>query len=76
MAKAITNTTAHKKTSKLNSFMNFIREAKAELKKVSWPGKRQIWYWTLIVIAFTLVVSLYLGLVDFVLAWIFSALLG
>ena len=76
MAKAITNTTANKKTSKLNSFTNFIREAKAELKKVSWPGKRQIWYWTLIVIAFTLVVSLYLGLVDFVLAWIFSALLG
>ena len=56
--------------------MNFIREAKAELKKVTWPTRRQIWYWTLIVIVFTLCVSLYLGLVDFLLAWLFSTLLG
>ena len=60
----------------MSSLMNFIREAKAELKKVTWPTRRQIWYWTLIVIVFTLVVSLYLGLVDFLLAWLFSALLG
>ncbi len=64
------------KNSKINSIMNFIREAKAELKKVTWPTKQQIWYWTLIVIIFTLCVSLYLGLVDFLLAWLFSALLG
>ncbi|MBQ9388793.1 MAG: preprotein translocase subunit SecE [Synergistaceae bacterium] len=60
----------------MSSLMNFIREAKAELKKVTWPTRRQIWYWTLIVIVFTLCVSLYLGLVDFLLAWLFSTLLG
>ena len=60
----------------MSSLMNFIREAKAELKKVTWPTRRQIWYWTLVVIVFTLCVSLYLGLVDFLLAWIFRALLG
>ena len=76
MAKAISNTTTNKKTGKFNLIMNFIREAKAELKKVTWPTRRQIWYWTLVVIAFTLIVSLYLGLVDFVLAWIFRTLLG
>ena len=70
MAKAI------EKPSKLSSLKNFIREAKAELKKVTWPTRRQIWYWTLVVIVFTLCVSLYLGLIDFVLAWLFSALLG
>ena len=67
--------TAEKPT-KMSSLMNFIREAKAELKKVTWPTRRQIWYWTLIVIVFTLCVSLYLGLVDFLLAWLFSTLLG
>ena len=51
--------------------MAFLREAKAELKKVTWPGKTQIWYSTLIVIAFTLVVSVYLGLLDAVLTWLF-----
>ena len=54
----------------------FIREAKAELKKVTWPTRRQIWYWTVIVIVFTLCVSLYLGLIDFILAWLFRMLLG
>ncbi len=63
-------------TTKFSSLMNFIREARAELKKVTWPGRKQIWYWTLVVIVFTLSVSLYLGLVDFLLAWLFSALLG
>ncbi len=64
------------KNSKVNFIKNFVREARAELKKVTWPTRKQIWYWTLIVIIFTLVVSLYLGVVDFLLAWLFSALLG
>ena len=49
----------------------FLREAKAELKKVTWPGKTQIWYSTLIVIAFTLMVSVYLGVLDAALTWLF-----
>ena len=52
--------------------MSFLREAKAELKKVTWPGKMQIWYSTLIVIAFTLCVSVYLGILDALLTWLFS----
>jgi preprotein translocase subunit SecE len=55
--------------------IGFLREAKAELKKVTWPGRTQIWYSTLIVIAFTLCVSLYLGVVDFFLTWFFSSIL-
>ena len=51
--------------------MAFLREAKAELKKVTWPGKTQIWYSTLIVIAFTLCVSVYLGILDAALTWLF-----
>ncbi|MBR6901827.1 MAG: preprotein translocase subunit SecE [Synergistaceae bacterium] len=67
---------ATEKPSRMSSLMSFVREAKAELKKVTWPTRRQIWYWTLVVIVFTLCVSLYLGLIDFLLAWLFSALLG
>ena len=73
MAKA--KTTAEKPT-KLTALKTFIREARAELKKVTWPTRRQIWYWTLVVIVFTLCVSLYLGLIDFILAWLFRTLLG
>ena len=53
--------------------IDFLREAKAELKKVTWPGKTQIWYSTLIVIAFTLMVSVYLGILDAALTWLFRA---
>ena len=27
--------------------IGFLREAKAELKKVTWPGRKQIWFSTL-----------------------------
>jgi len=52
---------------------SFLREAKAELKKVTWPGKQQIWHSTLIVIVFTLLVSIYLGVIDMVLTAVLSA---
>ncbi|MBQ7263426.1 MAG: preprotein translocase subunit SecE [Synergistaceae bacterium] len=56
--------------------LGFLRESKAELKKVTWPSKKQIWYWTLVVIIFTFCVSLYLGLIDLILTWIFTGILG
>jgi preprotein translocase subunit SecE len=56
--------------------LGFLREAKAELKKVTWPGKQQIWYSTLIVIAFTLCVSLYLGVLDLLLSLFFRFILS
>lgn len=56
--------------------LGFIRESKAELKKVTWPGKQQLWYSTLIVIVFTFVVSLYLGVIDLVLTGVFSGILS
>ena len=57
---------------KVKRLIGFIREAKAELKKVTWPGKQQIWRSTLIVIIFTLLVSIYLGVIDMVLTGILS----
>jgi preprotein translocase subunit SecE len=69
----------HSMTKEIERFVSglgFLREAKAELKKVTWPGKTQIWYSTLVVIVFTLCVSLYLGIVDALLTWGFSSILG
>ena len=58
---------------KVKRLIGFIREAKAELKKVTWPGKQQIWRSTLIVIIFTLLVSIYLGVIDMLLTGILSS---
>ncbi|MCL2767449.1 MAG: preprotein translocase subunit SecE [Synergistaceae bacterium] len=57
----------------MKRLFSFLREAKAELKKVTWPGKQQIWHSTLIVIVFTLLVSIYLGVIDMVLTAVLSA---
>ena len=57
----------------IKPFMSFMREARAELKKVTWPGKQQIWNSTFIVIVFTLLVSIYLGVIDMALTFVLSA---
>lgn len=60
----------------MQKFLGFLREARAELKKVTWPGKQQVWYSTLVVIFVTLLVAVYLGLVDMALTGIFSRVIG
>jgi preprotein translocase subunit SecE len=47
--------------------IDFLREARGELKKVAWPTRQQVWYSTLVVLFVTFAVSAYLGLVDAVL---------
>ena len=51
---------------------SFIREARAELKRVTWPSRQQVWYSTLVVIAVTFLVAAYLGIVDVILTAVFS----
>lgn len=59
----------------MEKVLDYIRESRAELRKVTWPTKQQVWYSTLVVIAVTLMVSVYLGLVDLVLTGIFSRII-
>ena len=52
--------------------MSFIREARAELKRVTWPSRQQVWYSTLVVIAVTFLVAAYLGIIDVLFTAVFS----
>jgi preprotein translocase subunit SecE len=54
----------------------FLEEARAELKKVTWPTRKQTLASTSVVLIVVIVVSMYLGLVDFALAKIIKVLLG
>jgi preprotein translocase subunit SecE len=60
----------------MEKVLGFIRESRAELRKVTWPTKKQVWYSTLVVVALTVVVGLYLGAVDAVLTAAFAFILG
>lgn len=55
----------------MDKVLDYIRDSKAELKKVTWPTKQQLWYSTIIVLVVTAIASAYLGLVDLILTGIF-----
>lgn len=56
----------------MEKILDYVRESKAELRKVTWPTKQQLWYSTVIVVVVTAIASVYLGLVDLVLTGVFS----
>ena len=56
----------------MNKIISFVKEARAELKKVSWPSKDQTIKYTGIVIGVSLATALFLGVLDL----LFSAGVG
>jgi len=52
----------------LENGIQFLREAKAELKKVTWPSKKQTIGSTVVVIILVVIISLFLGVVDLALS--------
>ncbi len=48
----------------LTRAVQFLREVKIELKKVTWPTRKQTMGSTLVVIVLVMIISLFLGLVD------------
>jgi len=54
----------------------FLREVKTELKKVTWPSRKQAATTTGVVLVLVAVVAVYLGIVDFILARLVRLVLG
>ncbi|MGD8542242.1 MAG: preprotein translocase subunit SecE, partial [Desulfobacteraceae bacterium] len=59
----------------LNRSIQFLREVKVELKKVTWPTRKQAIGSTVVVIVVVMIVSLFLGVVDMGLSSIVRAVL-
>ena len=59
----------------LRRAQEFVREVIAEFRKVTWPSRQELTNSTVVVIAVTVVVALFLGSVDIVLAKIVEAIL-
>ena len=71
MSKAPT-TTAQAAPKPDNRLVRYLKETRAELRKVSWPTRKQATNLTLIVLAVTVAMAIFLGAVDF----LFVQLLG
>lgn len=52
--------------------LQFLREVKVELKKVTWPSRKQALGSTLVVIILVIIISLFLGVVDISLSSLIS----
>ncbi len=59
----------------INSILQFIKEARQELKKVVWPSRKQTITSTSVVVIFVIVIAVFLGLVDLVVAKIVRSFL-
>jgi preprotein translocase subunit SecE len=54
----------------------FLGEVWSELKKVHWPSRKETYSATIVVVVVTMIVALYLGSVDFALAWLLRLMVG
>ena len=54
----------------------FFREAKSELKKVSWPDKKQLVHNTIVILVFILIATAILSVLDIGFAKAFQAVAG
>jgi len=57
---------------KKTGLVKFIKETKAELKKVSWPTKQQLFHNTMIIIFFIVIATILLSVLDFGFSWLFA----
>jgi preprotein translocase subunit SecE len=51
-----------------NVVVRYLKETRAELRKVSWPTRQQATNLTLIVLAVTVAMAIFLGTIDFIFA--------
>lgn len=50
----------------MNKLTTYIKESLEEMKKVSWPTKKETTNYTILVLVFSLAVALFLGLLDYI----------
>ncbi len=60
----------------IRKFINFVRESKAELQRVTWPTKEAIIGGTAAVILLSLILVIYMWIIDLSLSRLFSMLIS
>jgi preprotein translocase subunit SecE len=55
-------------------FFPFLKEVRAEMKKVTWPSKNEVYNTTLVVIIATFFFGFYLYFMDIIFSWIITGI--
>ncbi|MDP2944261.1 MAG: preprotein translocase subunit SecE [bacterium] len=59
----------------MSKITTYLKESVAELKKVTWPTKKETYNYTILVIGISLGVAIFLGFLDYIFTQGFQALL-
>jgi len=59
----------------INKIKKSILKVVEEVKKVTWPKKKEVLNYVLIVLLFSFIVGLYLGLIDWLIMLVFQKLI-
>ncbi len=60
----------------MRKIINFLKESRAELKKVNWPSRDEVFTSTRVVIISILVIAAVIALIDYVIKTVVFAVLG
>jgi preprotein translocase subunit SecE len=71
----VSKPTVAKEKNFIDKAVQFLREVKVELKKVTWPSRKQTMGSTLVVLVIVTIISLFLGIVDAGLSGLIRAVL-
>ena len=75
MAKATSKTEQNLLTRVIGPIAGYLRDTRAELRKVTWPTREEAWNLTLIVLGTVIVMSIILGFADFIFGKIMQGLI-
>ncbi len=67
---------AAKKSRKENAIIRYFKETRAELRKVTWPSRKETFNLTVVVLVVTVGMAAYLGFVDYIFTKIVSLLVS
>lgn len=59
----------------MNKISNYVKESVAEMRKVTWPTKKETYNYTLLVIGISLATAIFLGALDYIFSWGLSSLI-
>lgn len=64
-----------RRTKKDNAVVNYVKETRAELRKVHWPSQQEARSLVLVVMVVTFLMAVLLGFLDFVFGWLMAGII-
>lgn len=58
-----------------NKLVNYVKGSIEEMKKVTWPTKKETYRYTLLIIAISIAVAIFLGSLDYIFSFILKLIL-